>query len=75
MAGLSRAFLYSGANSLVVSLWNVADMETKNLMVDFYKKMLGGTDRETALLQAKREMISKGLHPFYWAPFVYIGVN
>ena len=75
VAGMSRAFLYSGADSLVVSLWNVADQETKDLMVDFYEKMIGGMNRESALRKAKIEMIKQGLHPYYWAPFIYIGVN
>jgi CHAT domain-containing protein len=75
VAGLSRAFLYAGANSLVVSLWNVDDMKTKDLMVNFYKKLRTGTDREAALTQAKREFIKDRLAPFYWAPFVYIGGN
>ena len=40
VAGLSRAFLYSGADSLVVSLWEVADEETKQFMVGFYDKLI-----------------------------------
>jgi CHAT domain-containing protein len=75
VAGLSRAFLYSGADSLVVSLWSVADTETKDLMVDFYKKLIGGMKRESALREAKMDMIKQGLHPYFWSPFVYIGVN
>jgi len=75
VAGLSRAFLYAGADSLVVSLWSVADEETKDFMVGFYEKLLDGTDKETALLEAKREMIDKEMHPFYWAPFIFIGAN
>ncbi len=75
VAGMARAFLFAGADSLVVSLWSVADVETRDLMVSFYKKLLSGTDRETALRESKREMIAKGLHPFYWAPFIYIGTD
>ena len=75
VAGMARAFLYSGADSLVVSLWSVADEQTKDLMVRFYELILAGEDRQSALTATKREMIADGLAPFYWAPFVYIGVN
>lgn len=75
VAGLSRAFLYAGADSLVVSLWSVADVQTKELMVDFYTMLKGGMNRESALREAKIDMIKQGKLPFFWAPFVYIGVN
>jgi CHAT domain-containing protein len=73
VAGLSRAFLYAGANSLVVSLWSVADEETKNLMVDFYTRLKSGEAPGAALNAARRTMISAGMHPYYWAPFVFVG--
>ena len=75
VAGMARAFLYSGADSLVVSLWSVADEQTKDLMVRFYERILDGEDRQAALTATKREMIEQGLTPFYWAPFIYIGIN
>jgi tetratricopeptide (TPR) repeat protein len=75
VAGMSRAFLYAGAGSLVVSLWSVADEETKDLMVRFYEKILTGQDRQEALTFTKREMIKQGFAPYYWAPFIYIGTN
>lgn len=73
VAGMGRAFLYAGAKSLVVSLWSVADEQTKNLMVSFYDKLLSGSNPESSLRDAKLEMIKNGLPPFYWAPFVLIG--
>lgn len=75
VAGMARAFLYSGADSLVVSLWSVADNETKDLMVDFYSNIVGGETRESALRKAKLEMINHNLLPYFWAPFVFIGIN
>lgn len=75
VAGMARAFLYAGADSMLVSLWSVADKETKDLMISFYNKMLGGMDRESAIAETKREMIAAGMHPYFWAPFVYIGAE
>lgn len=75
VAGLSRAFMYSGADSVVVSLWSVADVETKDLMVNFYKKMRSGMGGNEALRAAKLDMIEEDMHPYFWAPFIFIGVE
>lgn len=76
VAGMSRAFLYSGAESLIVSLWSVADTETMQLMTEFYRLMQDqGLPRDKALLQARRKLASEGKHPFYWAPFIYMGLR
>jgi CHAT domain-containing protein len=72
---MSRAFLYAGADSLVVSLWSVADQETKDFMVDFYSAIQSGTERRHALVEAKRNMINRGLAPMFWAPFIFVGVD
>ena len=71
LVGLTRAFLYAGANSLVVSLWQVADRSTADLMLDFYNFLKEGKDKVEALQRAKLRMIGSGgktSHPFYWAP-------
>jgi CHAT domain-containing protein len=75
--GLTRAFLYAGASSVVVSLWNVNDMATATLMRSFYGNLKKGLSKDDALRQAKLELIKgqKRLwrHPYYWAPFILIG--
>ncbi len=73
--GLSRAFLYAGASSVVVSLWQVADKSTADLMVRFYQGMEGENDKSESLRQAKLKMIESSpySHPYYWAPFILIG--
>lgn len=75
--GLSRALVYAGARSIVVSYWSVADQSTAQLMTDFYSVLLSrpGVSLESALRQAKENMITKGTFaaPYYWAPFVMIG--
>ncbi len=73
--GLSRAFFYAGATSLVVSLWPVADASSGELMQDFYRHLQRGAGKAEALAAAKRELIAGGryAHPFYWAPFILLG--
>jgi CHAT domain-containing protein len=76
MVGLTRAFMYAGTPTVLVSLWSVSDVSTATLMGEFYKNLikekLGKTD---ALRNAQLFMLSdeKFAHPFYWAPFVLIG--
>ncbi|MGZ4864910.1 MAG: CHAT domain-containing protein, partial [Halobacteriota archaeon] len=46
---LRRAFMLAGAKTLVMSLWSVPDEATKELMVDFYRRILAGEGRADAL--------------------------
>jgi CHAT domain-containing protein/Tfp pilus assembly protein PilF len=72
--GLSRAFLYAGAESVVASLWSINDKATSVFMKHFYEGLSQGMSKEESLQSAKLEMIgSQYKHPFYWAPFVLNG--
>lgn len=73
--GLRRAVVLAGAESLVTSLWQVADDATKDLMVDYYKRLLNGEGRSEALRNAQLTMMKSKdrSHPYYWAAFVPIG--
>ncbi|MBL8210242.1 MAG: CHAT domain-containing protein [Bryobacterales bacterium] len=77
--GLSRTFLHAGAQSVVVSLWNVNDAATAELMRHFYAGLKAGLARDEALRQAKLKLRrtpgSPWRHPYFWAPFVLIGEN
>lgn len=78
MIGLTRGFLFAGAQNLLVSLWRVDDPATAHLMIDFYDKMLTGLNKSESLRQAKLSMIHhpEAVHfsrPYYWAPFILIG--
>lgn len=76
VVGLSRAFIASGAGSVVASLWAVSDESTSKLMQEFYAKMLGkkrpagSAMRDARLALIENEEFS---HPFYWSPFIVIG--
>ncbi len=74
--GLTRAFMYAGAKSVVASLWSVEDKSTSVLMDEFYKYLIKNNLSKTeALRKAQVSMISSRdySHPFYWAPFVLTG--
>jgi CHAT domain-containing protein len=76
MVGLTRAFMYAGTPSVLVSLWSVSDMSTSALMGEFYKNLIKYKfSRTDALQKAQLTLISdeKYAHPFFWAPFVLIG--
>jgi len=75
LIGMTRAFLYAGASSVVVSLWQVDDVSTSDLMVAFYSHLKAGLDRSEALRHAQLELIdrSRYSHPYFWAPFVLVG--
>jgi tetratricopeptide (TPR) repeat protein len=71
--GLRRAFGLAGAKTLVMSLWKVSDEETRELMVDFYGRLLAGEGRAEALRQAQLAMKAKYPDPFYWGAFICQG--
>jgi len=75
LLGVSRALLYAGAASVVVSLWQVADTSTSELMVRFYRHLRASGDKAEALRLSKLELIQEGRYdrPYYWAPFILIG--
>ncbi len=77
LIGLTRAFLYAGANNLIVSQWSVADKSTSLLMIDFYSYFLSNKEEgfTKALQTAKKNMIEEKTfsNPYYWAPFILIG--
>lgn len=77
VVGLARAFLYAGARSVAASLWNVNDSATAQLMRAFYAQLQKGVARDEALRRAKMDLASSEgplRDPYYWAPFVLIGL-
>jgi CHAT domain-containing protein len=70
--GLQRAFLLSGANYLVMSLWRVDDAATQQLMSRFYHYIAEGKEVPLAFKQAQMELRQKYSEPYFWAAFVLI---
>jgi tetratricopeptide (TPR) repeat protein len=73
LLGLMRGFLYAGARSLLLSLWNVNDAATTALMVRFYDEWQQGTVKSVALRRAMLALREEYPNPFHWAPFLLVG--
>jgi CHAT domain-containing protein len=58
--GLRRAMALAGAETQVMSLWPVSDKATRDLMIEYYKKLLSGTGRSEALRAAQLRMLAGG---------------
>lgn len=76
--GLRRAFVLAGAKTLVMSLWKVPDEQTRELMEDFYRRILGADGnapqpRADALRDAQLAMKAKHPEPLYWGAFICQG--
>jgi CHAT domain-containing protein/Tfp pilus assembly protein PilF len=77
IVGLTRAFHYAGAQSVVVSMWKIADVSTSEFMQRFYSRLSTGGNISQALREAKLSMMHSSVklwrHPFHWAAFVLQG--
>ncbi len=78
--GLRRAFAQVGAQSMVMSMWQVPENETKDLMIIFYDNIINKKmDRCEALRQAALSIKNQirdargHTHPFFWGAFVFSG--
>ncbi len=75
--GLGRAFLASGARSLLISLWPVEDRATNELMQIFYQRLLQGESKMQALRAAQCSLLTSdspaASHPYFWAAFRLVG--
>jgi CHAT domain-containing protein len=74
LGGLTRGFMYAGASRVMVSLWNINDQSTSELMKHFYRGMLQrGRSPAAALREAQIEVRKQWPAPYYWAPFALQG--
>jgi CHAT domain-containing protein len=73
LMGLVRGLLQAGAQSLMLSLWDVHDASTRDFMIAFYSRLVQGMSKPLALQAAMAELRESHPHPYYWAPFALIG--
>lgn len=70
--GLSRAFKIAGAHTIVMTLWKVNDLVTKEFMYEFYGQIKEGLEYHEAFRIAQKKLRLKYQDPLLWAPFVII---
>jgi CHAT domain-containing protein/tetratricopeptide (TPR) repeat protein len=76
--GLTRAFMYAGANAVSVTIWSVESISAKLLSTGLYENLQANSGRAEALREIKLRMIhgEKGKtyrYPYFWAPVVLFG--
>jgi CHAT domain-containing protein len=72
--GLQRAFRLAGVKTIIMSLWNVPDETTADLMSRFFQYWTGSEERSVAFNHAIKDL--RFLYPDYpelWAAFVLVG--
>ena len=74
LGGLTRAFIYAGARTLLVSQWQIDSRATVRLMTTLFQThaaSLGEAMRDASrTLMASDDQYS---HPYYWAAFSVVG--
>ena len=73
--GLPKAFLQAGAREVIMSLWSVSNQKTAILMEKFYTNVQKNQDYNTALQNAKIDMINEEMPPYYWSAFIMHGIQ
>ena len=74
--GIARAFLASGARSVLVTLWAIEDEATWQFMSRFYRHLVDGFSASECLHQAMKWLRNTGFTKVsQWAPFMLIGDN
>ncbi|MBE9069169.1 CHAT domain-containing protein, partial [Leptolyngbya cf. ectocarpi LEGE 11479] len=73
--GLRRAFVTAGAESQLMSLWQVSDYGTSELMQLYYQNLKDGQGRSEALRSAQLSLLETDQyqHPYFWASFIFSG--
>jgi CHAT domain-containing protein len=61
--GLRRALVLAGSESQVMSLWQVSDAATRDLMTEYYRRLQAGEGRTEALRQVQLAMLGGGTQP------------
>ena len=70
---LVNAFIEAGADTVVSTLWELADQPTSKLMTNFYAGLARHSRKVDALRAAQLEQLNEGLPPYFWASFQIVG--
>ncbi|NJL75429.1 MAG: CHAT domain-containing protein [Saprospiraceae bacterium] len=79
LMSLARAFTYTGAKSIIATLWSIDDEQTAWVANAFYKYLKQPNSKDEALQRAKLDYIAQSshifAHPYYWSAMILIGDN
>ena len=73
LLGLVRGLMHAGAQSSLLTLWDVQDSSTALLMTHFYRELSSTGNTATSLQKAMQQLKLEHPHPYHWAPFVLTG--
>lgn len=73
LLGLARGLIHAGAETSLLTLWDVQDHSAAQLMTSFYRQLVCGRTKADALQQAMQQVRLEHPHPYYWAPFILMG--
>ncbi|MFH0841817.1 MAG: CHAT domain-containing tetratricopeptide repeat protein [Bacteroidota bacterium] len=76
---LARGFMYSGSQSVVMSMWEIEDKSGTEIVKMFYDELQKGMSKSRALKKARTEYLRDASqlksHPYFWASLVVYGDN
>jgi len=74
---IGYSFAYAGCPSLVLSLWNIDEKVSSEVIARFYEHLADGLPKHSALRQAKLDHLNSATDelalPYYWAGMVLVG--
>ena len=71
--GLQRAFKKAGVKTILMTLWSVNDLSTKEFVTTFFQRLANnGWHKHEAFEYAKRTIREKYKNPYHWAPFIML---
>jgi tetratricopeptide (TPR) repeat protein len=73
LLGLARGLISAGAQSALLTLWDVHDRSTSEFMADFYRHLASSGNKALAMQRATWHLRETYPHPYYWAPFILLG--
>jgi CHAT domain-containing protein len=73
LLGLARGLIHAGAETSLLTLWDVQDQSTARFMKSFYTSLADGRTKAIALQHAMQQVKSELPHPYFWAPFILVG--
>ncbi len=87
--GLTRAFMFAGAQNLIVSHWSVGSQSTQHLISTLFRNRMDKQESNVMALRNAKQWLRlqtasypdhpsgkiSYAHPFFWAPFVLVGAH